>query len=240
MHTSFPGKALGVGLTGQPVRSLVYRGVGVVLGQRLLGGLLTERLRATPRRFGCRQHVAGQHKCGQRERHERRSPRQRGDVTGDGEAESGAQQLAGQDVAVDLAPFGAGEVVTDEGGDHRARRSCHQAEEHTDQQQLLERADRRARDHGQSPHDDRGSERPRTVRPIRQNAERNAGHRAHHRGHGHEQTDVGIGDVESSAQLCRRCTDGRGVGAAHREHTGQDDDHPGALRSAEFVLHPPT
>ena len=70
----------------------------------------------------------GEHERRDREDHERRPPRHRGDVTGDGEADAGAEQLAGQNVAPDPAPLRAHEPVAEHRCDDRPGRCRRDAE----------------------------------------------------------------------------------------------------------------
>ena len=150
-----------------------------------------------------------QNECGQAEDDERRPPRERRDVAGHGEAQSGADQLAGEHVAVDAAPLGAGEVVADEGRHDRAGRRGQDAQDQPGEQEASEGADGGAPDHRHPPEGDGNPEDHRSPGAVGEHPKGTLAAGSDDRAHGHEEPDVGIGDPEPVAELDRRGTDGR-------------------------------
>src|SRR5207253_9265392 len=123
-------------LPRQPLRV----GLGRLRGRRLLRGRGRVRERAPPPalRLGELEHEPREREGGQGEDHERGAPGERGDVAGDGKADAGSPELAGEDVAVDPAALRGGEVVAYERGDERAGRRGDAAEEDAREEELAE------------------------------------------------------------------------------------------------------
>src|SRR5581483_4457157 len=103
VQPALAGEALRVGL----VRLLV-------LPFGLLLALVLEHALAAASRLGQTRDEDGERERRQREDDERGTPRRGCDVARHGEAESGAEELAGEDVAVDAPSLPAAEIVADE------------------------------------------------------------------------------------------------------------------------------
>jgi hypothetical protein len=130
-----------------------------------------EGLVAAAHRLGHAYDEPGERERREREHHEGGAPRQRRDVAGDREPDPRADELPGQDEAVDPSALGTVKVVADEGCDEWSSACRHGAECHPRHEQLADRRDRGTPDHCSAPEDDCGAQRPRTVDAIRQYAE---------------------------------------------------------------------
>ncbi len=247
MRRASPGldDELGVGheaaFPRQPLR-VGRLGVLLGLGQQLVWMRpLVGREHALASALGLAEppHDEGEHERRQREDDEGGAPRERCDVAGHGEADAGADVLAGEDDAVDPAALPAPEPVADERGDHRAGRGRHGAEEEPRPQELLEVRGRGAPEHGGAPGHDGQPEDACSRHPVGQDAERQRGKSADQGADSDEQADVGVRDVQARPELARRRADGRGIGPAQPEDRGEDDDDAGALRTSECDREPP-
>jgi hypothetical protein len=216
-----PGDPLRVGAG----RGRLRRGVGGLL-PRAFG---RQHTLPAARRFPEPEDEPAQRERGDGEHDERRPPGQRRHVAADPEPEPGPGQLTGQDVAVDAAPFPAGEVVTDEGCDQRPSRCGDPAQHQPGEQQAGEVSGRGAPDHRQAPAADRHAECPCPPHPVSQHPERHAGHGGYQRRDGDQQTQAGVAHAQRLPQFGRGSPHGRHVGAAQAEHAGEgeDDAHPG-------------
>ena len=190
---------------------------------------------APPATLGLAQppHDRGEREGRQGEDDERGSPRERGDVAGDGEADARAEVLAGEDDAIDPAALPAPEPVADERGDHRAGRGRDRPEEESRPEQLCEARRGGAPEHRRAPEDDRPSEHAGPAHAVGQNAERQCCDRADERAHCDEQADVRVRDVQAVAELACRRAHRCGIGAAQPENRCEYDDHARSLLAAE-------
>ncbi len=233
LHAAARGDQLGVGRRG---RGVVFSASGRRRRSRALGALRNERRSTTAIGFGQPQHDPAQDERRHGQQHERRPPGQGGDIAGHGEAQAGPEKLAGEDVAVDAAPFGALEVIADERGHDRTGRGRDHAQGEAGEEQLPERRHRRAPHHGHAPGQDGQAEGPGAAEAIRHHAEGQARHRRHQGTDGHQQADVGVADVQGAAQIEGRSPDGGGVGAGQGQHAGQSHHDPGPLPAPQRVL----
>ena len=83
-------------------------------------------------------------KAGSAKQDERRTPRQRRDVAGDGEADTRACELSREDVSINAAALGSGKVIAHEGSDHGAGCGRDRAEGDTRHEQSAEARNRGA------------------------------------------------------------------------------------------------
>ena len=227
---------LRLGLDPALAGQLLRRGAAVCFGGRRLCAFGRKRVAAAARRLRQPDDEPGEHKGRQGQDHERRPPRQGGDVAGDREADARAEELAGEDEAVDPAALGRGEVVADERGDERPGGRGHGAEREPRQQELAEVGHGRAPDHRDAPEHDRQAEEPGSAHAVREDSEREAGRGGDERRDRDEQADVRVVDVQGVAKLGCRGADGGGIGAAESQHRCEQDNDPSALRSAERPL----
>ncbi len=165
-----------------------------------VGAVWSKRGDATSGRLGQPEHEPGQKEGRQGQQHEGRPPRQGGDVAGHREADAGADQLAGEDVAVDAAALGSLEVVADQRRHHRAGGGGDRAEHEAGQDQPAEGGDGGAPDHGHPPGGDGQPEDPGAAAAVGHHAERQAGHGGDQRADRDQQADVGVADVQGGPQ----------------------------------------
>ena len=98
--------------------------VGLLFGFVLHADGLLRRVRVgkrrhpTARRLRQAKDQPRQRESGQRKQDERRTPRQRRDVAGDGEADTRACELSRKDVSINAAALGPSKVIAHEGSDH--------------------------------------------------------------------------------------------------------------------------
>ena len=156
------------------------------------------RVRRAPPRAGSRkpQDEPAEHERGDGEDDERGAPaadpRDGGDVTRDGEAEAGSEELSREDEAVDPAALGGGEPIADERRGERAGRGDDGAEGEPREQELVEVRHRRAPEHRGGPEEDHEAERRRPLDLVGEHAERQRRNGADERGDADEEADVGV------------------------------------------------
>ena len=134
--------------------------------------------RASPGRLGQMNHQPGQEEGGKSKDHKCGPPGEGGDVARDGKPEARAEQLTGEDEAIDPATLAGREIVADERGNERPGCCRDRPQEHASEEQLTEAADARAPQHRRAPQHNRAAERPRAPDPVSEHPERQ---RRHHR-----------------------------------------------------------
>ncbi len=148
-------------------------------------------------------------------------PRQQGQLARHDISETYADQLAGEDVAIDASTPLRLEVVAHQRGDRRHRHRHHRAERQTGEQQTEVRRGGSAEAHGHAPQRDGEGQHTSAVRAIHQPAERKGGDGADEERGGQQQTDLGLADAQALFQLDRHRADRAEVGAAEGKHQSQ-------------------
>ena len=146
------------------------------------------------------------------------------DVTRDQHAQSGAEEFAGQDHAIDTAALLGRKKVARQGRHGRTGAGGDGPERQPGQQEHRERRREATNQLCGAPEQNSNGKDPGPVRAIGEDPDRYGGQRAHQDGNGHQQADSGVANSKRRLELRSERTDGADVRAAQRQNRGQQTD----------------